>query len=66
MRDMAARAPVLAQQPQDDRDASGDRNERIDPVRQIVPTLVGRAVQPVVIGGEVELGYAARESPCAA
>src|SRR5665213_2052115 len=54
-----ARAAVLAQQAQDDREPCAQRLERRQPFGQVAATAVGIAVQPEVVGGQVELADAA-------
>jgi hypothetical protein len=58
--------PFSPQQPEDDRQAAVDRQERRDPALQVVLALLRRQVQPVVVGGEIEFAHAAGESRCAA
>ena len=59
IRGLAARAAVVAQQAQDDREPVVDRQERRDPAAQVVLPRGGVAVQPVVVAGQIELADAA-------
>ena len=56
---MAADAAVFTQQPQDDRRRRVNRLEGLDPIGKVIAARRRILLQPVVIGGEVELADAA-------
>ena len=61
MRDHLGGLSALAQQPQDDPGGVADRIERTVPALEVPVAGVARAVQPVMVRGQVELAGAARD-----